>query len=134
MRTYSELITFQTFEERFVYLRLGGGVGHDTFGHSRWLNQRFYSTNEWKSVRQAVILRDNACDLGIPGQEVASRILVHHMTPITRSDVLNREPCVFDLENLITTRFDTHNAIHYGTSAAEPFSLVERRPGDTKLW
>ena len=89
IRTYSELITLPTFEERFKYLELGGTVGKETFGFDRYLNQRFYKTEEWKTVRHHIIVRDNGCDLGIEGRDIHGRIYIHHMNPLNAKDILD---------------------------------------------
>jgi len=133
-RTYSELRRLSTFEERFEYLSLQGGVGQTTFGFDRWLNQQFYRSREWHQVRDSVVFRDGACDLGVPGYDIHSRLLVHHMNPVTPDDLIRGEEWVLDPEYLITTTHRTHNAIHYGDQSLILKPLVERRPGDTKLW
>lgn len=135
-RTYSELITIPTFEERFEYLRLDGKVGEDTFGHDRWLNQMLYQrTKEWKAIRRKAIIRDNGCDLGIPGRTISGRILVHHINPITKEDILQRtESILFDLNNLICVSNDTHNAIHYGDASLLIKDYVPRTEFDTCPW
>ena len=135
IKTYSELITLPTFEERFNYLKLEGTVGESTFGFDRCLNQNLYKSQEWKSVRNKVIIRDNGCDLACEGYEIYGKVLIHHINPITVEDIINRNPIIFDLENLITTVHNTHNAIHYGDgSRLIPSTPTERKPGDTKLW
>lgn len=135
MLTYSELISFDTFEERFNYLNLHGLVGEMTFGGHRRLNQILYNCDEWKSVRRKVILRDNGCDLGIQDRPIAGKILIHHLNPITIDDVLKRKSCVFDLNNLICSSFDTHNAIHYGSNEIlRVNTFTTRKPNDTCLW
>lgn len=123
-----------TFEERFEYLSMGGEVGVATFGFDRWINQHFYRSREWKQAREAAVFRDEACDLGIPGYEISSQLLVHHMNPVTPEDLVGGESWVLDLEYLITTTHRTHNAIHYGDASLIRRAPVERRPGDTKLW
>lgn len=140
-RTYSELITLPTFEERFEYCKLNGNVGSQTFGGHRYLNQLLYKDPEWKRTRGRVILRDtingHTYDLAFqdPDHEILGRLIfVHHLNPITIEDVLNRDPKVFDLENLITTIKVTHDAIHYGNKDSLPKGFVERRPGDTCPW
>lgn len=133
-RTYGELRRFQTFEERYAYLVIKGEVGQATFGFDRWINQRFYRSREWLSVRDQVVFRDGGCDLGIPGYEIYARLMVHHMNPITPEDLQHGESWVLDPEFLITTTHRTHNAIHYGSDALLVKPPVERRPGDTKLW
>lgn len=133
-RTYTELRRLATFEERFKYLSLGGEVGEATFGFDRWINQQFYRSREWKSVRDFVVYRDEARDLGIPGYEIHHQLMVHHMNPILPKDLARGEQWVLDPEYLITTTLRTHNAIHYGDYSLIPSPLVERRPGDTKLW
>lgn len=133
-RRYSELRRLETFEERFEYLDLRGQVGEATFGHNRWINQRFYASLEWKHVRDQVILRDMGCDLGVPGYEIHFGLLVHHMNPVTMEDIGRRRSWILNPEYLITTSKRTHNAIHYGDESLIPRPVVARQPGDTKLW
>ncbi len=133
-RSYDELRCLETFEERYEYLRLGGEVGHATFGFDRWINQQFYGTRDWERARNIVITRDLGCDLGIAGYDIHHGLLVHHMNPITREDILNREGWILDPEFLITTTLKTHNAIHYGDRSLLPRPFVPRFPGDTRLW
>ena len=132
-RCYSELASFKTFEERFEYLKLDGIVGIETFGYDRYLNQLLYRSSDWKKIRNEIIVRDNGCDLGIDGHEIYVSPLVHHINPITIDDVKNRNPIIFDSENLITTILSTHNAIHYGY---KPHSnnVQNRLPNDTCPW
>ena len=134
MKSYSKLSKLTTFEERYEYLKIGGRVGSDTFGFDRYANQALYSSPEWKKVRNKVITRDNGCDLGVPGYEINSKILIHHMNPISMEQILNRDPIIFDPDNLISVSHRTHNAIHYGDSEQIPKNPIERKPGDTKLW
>lgn len=115
IRTYSELITLETFEERFLYLKLDGSIGEDTFGFDRYLNQLFYRSPEWKQVRNFVITRDMGCDLAIPDHEIINQqILIHHMNPLTKEDIINKSDYLLNPEYLICTTKKTHNAIHYG--------------------
>lgn len=134
IRTYSELITLPTFEERYRYLKLGGLVGKETFGYDRYLNQMLYNCSEWKERRRKAIIRDNGCDLGCEDFEIHGRILIHHINPITVEDVLKRNPKVFDLENLICTSHNTHNAIHYGDESLLIIGPIERTKNDTCPW
>lgn len=135
-RTYSELITIPTFEQRFEYLKLSGAVGRTTFGGNRWLNQRFYTSKEWKDFRRDVIVRDNGCDLGIDDGEhqIHDRIIVHHINPITIEDIKRRGiDILLDFNNVICVSHNTHEAIHYGdASLIETYH--ERTPDDTVLW
>lgn len=133
-RSYSELKLLKTFEERYNYLRCGGQVGLDTFGYDRWINQQFYRSKEWKRARRDVIIRDDGCDLGIPGHEIFDRIYIHHINPITVDDLVDEDPSIFDPNNLICVSFTTHQAIHYGDESLLPKPIIERLPGDTKLW
>lgn len=135
-RTYSELITLPTFEERYEYLRLGGRVGEETFGFDRYLNQAFYKSDEWLSVRNYVIIRDYGCDLAIPDREIPNgvRILVHHMNPLTIDDVIHKSKYLLDPEYLICTIKNTHDAIHYGDDSILIRNPVERRANDTCPW
>lgn len=134
IRTYSELIELETFEERFEYLSLRGQIGCETFGFNRWINQRFYTSQQWRNLRRDVIVRDNACDLGIADREIHSRLIVHHMNPLQESDIVHGTRRALDPEFLICTTHDTHNAIHFGDAALLTKPYVPRRPGDTKLW
>lgn len=134
IKTYSELITLPTFEERYQYLRLNGRVGEETFGFDRWLNQRFYKDPEWLRVRDEVIIRDNGCDLAMPGHEIHSRIIIHHMNPIRKEDILQRSRYLLDPEFLICTIKNTHDAIHYGDEDLLIKGPVERKLNDTCPW
>ena len=134
IRTYSELIKYKTFIERYNYLKLGGAIGIDTFGFDRYLNQVFYNCDEWKQTRKDIIIRDNGCDLAMVGHDIQKYILVHHLNPMTVEDVKNRNPMLFDPEFLVTTVLRTHNAIHYGTDDSIFKGLVERKPNDTTPW
>lgn len=134
VRSYSGLLAFETLEERFDYLRLNGKVALDTFGHERYLNQRFYTSNEWKSVRRAVITRDYGNELGVEGFPIRGPITIHHIEPLTPYDLKNTTDKVISLENLISVSAQTHRAIHYGDRSLLPTPYIERKEGDTKLW
>lgn len=134
IRTYSELSRFDTFDDRFEYLVLGGNVGRETFGFDRHINQTFYTSREWKDVRDYVIYRDNGCDLGVYGYDIHSGLLIHHINPMGVDDIIHGEEWILDPEFLITTTHNTHNAIHYGAKSLLPKTVVERSPGDTRLW
>lgn len=134
IRTYSELVLLPTFEERYRYLKLNGRVGEETFGFDRYLNQLFYKDPEWLSVRDYVIIRDNGCDLGVEGHEIHERILVHHMNPISKDDIINRSKYLLDPEYLITTIKNTHDAIHFGDEGLLIKAPIERSKNDTCPW
>lgn len=134
IRTYSELITFPTFKERFNYLKLSGLVGESTFGFDRYLNQMFYRSQRWKEIRDFVIIRDNGCDLGVEGYEIHSRIIIHHMNPITIEDIRKESEYLLDPEFLICTIHNTHNAIHYGDENLLIKVPIERSKNDTCPW
>ena len=134
IRTYTELISLPTFEERYQYLRLGGMVGEETFGFDRYLNQIFYQSPEWRAVRDHVIIRDNGCDLGIEGREIHRGILIHHMNPISKEDILSRSEFLLDPEYLIATCKNTHDAIHYGDENLLIKAPIERTRNDTCPW
>lgn len=135
MKTYSELILLPTFEQRFEYLKLSSKVADITFGGNRMLNQVFYNTSEWKSIRRQVIVRDGGCDLAIPERSIRGKILIHHLNPLSKEDILERKANLFDLENLICVSYDTHQAIHYGDSRLiVPSKPNERRPNDQCPW
>lgn len=135
VRRYLELSQLQTFEERYKYLRLYGSVGQDTFGFDRYLNQQLYKSAEWKRIRDIVIVRDNACDLGIEGRDLHGRIYVHHMNPIGVSDIEESSEYLLNPEYLICVSLETHNAIHYGNeSFLERNKVVTRSTNDTSPW
>lgn len=134
IRTYSELMTMASFEDRFRYLQLNGVVGNETFGFDRYMNQLFYRSREWKRIKDEVILRDNGCDLAVEGYEIYGRIYIHHMNPLSLEDVRDRTDFLLDPEYLITTTFETHQAIHYGDEQSIIFKPVERTMNDTCPW
>ena len=134
IRTYSELITIPTFEERFKYLQLNGSVGSETFGFDRYLNQAFYRSQEWKRIRDEVIVRDYGCDLGIDGREIFGKIYIHHMNPVTPKDIVDVTRFLLDPEYLICTTHSTHNAIHYGDENLLTKGPVVRTKNDTCPW
>lgn len=135
IRTYKELSRLTTFEERFEYLRLDGQVGRDTFGFDRIFNQQFYRSKEWKACRDFVIVRDNCCDLGIEGHDIrGQRILIHHLNPISLSDIENSTEFLLNPDYLITTIHNTHNAIHYGDRSLLVTAPIERSRNDTCPW
>lgn len=133
-RSYSEMLQFRTFEERFEYLSLKARIGEQTFGFERWMNQTFYRSKEWRELRHEIIVRDNGSDLGVEGFEIPERPIIHHIIPMTVEDLEDGNPLCLDPENLITTTHNTHNAIHWGDKSLLRLPPVERRPGDTKLW
>lgn len=133
MRTYSDLLQLTTFEDRFEYLRLVGKVGFPTFGHERWMNQHFYTSSEWRRIRNEVIARDNGFDLGVVGHPISGKIIVHHMCPLDPEKLEHSDETILSPEYLISCSIMTHNAIHFG-DAAPDHKPIERRPGDTLLW
>ena len=145
MKSYSEMSMLDSFEERYEYLKLKGSVGKETFGCDRYLNQMLYNIPEWKNLRADIIIRDDGCDLGIPGRQICpdkingkiprtSNVYIHHINPITKEDIINRDPKIFDPENLICCSFRTHQAIHYGDSSLIQKDWVPRKPNDTCPW
>lgn len=136
IKRYSDLIKLETFQERFDYLYIGGVVGAKTFGDERYLNQLFYNSSEWKRLRNKIIIRDDGCDLGIPGREIkdSKYIRIHHIDPITIDDIRDRTPKLFDPDNLITCLWQTHQAIHYTGWDGCLKDPVERKPWDTCPW
>lgn len=133
-KTYSELILLPTFEERFEYLKLDGYIGEETFGYDRYLNQQFYRSAEWKSLRNKIITRDLGCDLGCEGYDIFGRIYIHHMNPITKDDIIHSSDYLTNPEYLICTTKRTHDAIHFGDKDLLPEEPVSRRPNDTCPW
>ena len=138
-KSYSEMMQFQTWQERLDYLYLGDNkIGDSTFGGHRWLNQQLYVSPEWKRLRRDIIVRDNGCDMGLMGYPVSNRAkaIIHHINPITIQDLLDRNPIVYDPENLVCVSFNTHQMIHYGTEASKDIIRLDgnRSENDTKLW
>ena len=134
IKTYSQLIRLPTFEDRFEYLKLKGSVGKDTFGHDRYLNQVFYSSMEWRRLRDEIIIRDNGCDLGIEGRQIGGKVYIHHLNPLGVNDILTHSEYLVNPEYLICVSFETHNAIHYGDINLLPRAPIERRQNDTCPW
>lgn len=134
IKTYSELITLPTFEERFRYLKLDGKVGKSTFGFDRYLNQQFYTSADWKRLRNKIILRDSGLDLGVEDHVIANKIYIHHMNPLMVRDLVDRTEFLLNPEYLICVSHHTHNAIHYGDESLLPQPIIERRPNDTCPW
>jgi hypothetical protein len=134
IRTYTELAQLESFEDRFDYLSIKGVVGEKTFGFERHLNQRFYSSREWRLIRDEVLTRDLGCDMGVEGYDISQRPIIHHMNPMIPKDLIHGNEDVLDPEFLITVTHRTHNAIHYGDKSLLALPIVERRPGDTRLW
>ena len=137
IRTYTELIQIPTFLERYRYLKLSGAIGDETFGWERYLNQKFYTSTEWRNFRNSIIVRDNGCDLGVYGHEYApgELIFIHHLNPIDTHDIVNQTEFLMNPEYVISCRQSTHNAIHYGDeSLIMPYELTLRKPNDTCPW
>lgn len=134
IKTYSEVIRLPTFLERYEYLRIGGRVGSETFGHDRYLNQILYNSHEWRSFKRKIILRDEGRDLACEGFEIYERVFVHHINPVSVDDIINKDPKIFDPNNVITTSFNTHNAIHYGDKNLLMLEPIERTKNDTSPW
>ena len=133
-KTYKALSRLDSFEERFRYLKLHGNVGRDTFGFDRIFNQQFYTSPEWKRIRHQVIVRDNGCDLGVPGREIHGRILIHHINPLSMDEIEHGDEALLSLDNLVCVSHETHNAIHYGSEKLLPELPTERRKNDTCPW
>ena len=134
MLSYRTLLQIPSFEERFEYLKLRGNVGAETFGSSRYLNQEFYTSHEWKSIRDRIIVRDEGCDLGVPGRLIRGRIIIHHLNPVSELELVHGDDSLLDPDNLICTSFVTHQAIHYGDRSLLYPDPVERTPNDTCPW
>lgn len=134
--SYSQLIIFPTFIERFEYAKLFGVVGQEKFGHLREIEQEFYQTKEWREFHNHIVVRDNGCDLATPGIPIRGRIHVHHLNPLTISDFLNRSSACFDEDNVVSVSFDTHRRITFGMNLPDYIchEYVERRPNDTCPW
>lgn len=134
IRTYSELIQISDYYDRFEYLKIGGKIGFETFGYDRYLNQILYASPEWRKFRDAIIIRDNGCDIAMPGFEIHDRLTVHHLNALTKEDILNRDPKIFDPENVVCVSHNTHMAIHYGSRDLLPQPIIVRTQNDTCPW
>ena len=134
IKTYSELIKIDNYLDRFEYLKIGGKVGEETFGFDRWLNQIFYSSNEWRSFRRKIILRDEACDMAMEGYDISEKLVVHHLNALTKYDIVNRTSKLFDFENVVCVADTTHKAIHYGDVKLLPKPIIIRTRNDTCPW
>lgn len=135
LRSYTELISLPSFQERFDYLKLSAKIGDSTFGFERYLNQIFYGSQEWKAFRRDMIIRDNGCDLALEGYDIGDRIEVHHINPITIEMIERNDPLLMDPENVVCTSSRTHKAIHYGDeNLLRKMEPVVRRPNDTCPW
>jgi len=132
--SYSELCSYETFEDRFEYLRLNGFVGHETFGFNRYLNQRFYTSPEWRRLRNQIILRDEGCDLAIPDRPISGRVIIHHLNPVSLNDIEENSYNIWNPENLICVSKLTHDAIHYSGYDLLPQDPIERFPNDMCPW
>lgn len=134
-KRYSELIQIESFIDRYNYLKLDGTIGERTFGSDRYLNQMLYTSKEWRTFRNHIIVRDNSCDMAHLDHDLHGFVIIHHINPITVEDILNKSPLVFDPENVVTVSKYTHEAIHYSNENLLLQMLnTERKPGDTKLW
>lgn len=134
IRTYSELIQISDYYDRFEYLKIGGKIGFETFGYDRYLNQILYASPEWRHFRDVIIIRDNGCDIAMPGFEIHDRLTVHHLNTLTKEDILNRDPKIFDPENVVCVSHNTHMAIHYGSRDLLPQPIIVRTQNDTCPW
>lgn len=134
VKTYSEMLTFSRFIDRYRYLKLNGQVCEETFGYDRYLNQILYRSSEWRRFRRDIVIRDNGCDLASDGYEITGKILIHHIEPITLRDVERRDSKIFDLENVVAVSLNTHNAIHYGDESLLITEPLERTRNDTCPW
>lgn len=134
VRTYHELISLPSFEERYEYLKLIGKVGAETFGYDRYLNQVLYRSSEWKRIRDKVIIRDDGCDLACSDRQIYGRVIIHHMNPLSKKDIVDKTDLLFNPEYLICVSHETHNAIHYGNVSQISKDPVERKPNDTCPW
>ena len=132
-KSFYECSAYQTFDERLAYLLMHGIVSEETFGSKRYVNQVLYASALWKSTRSRVIIRDEGCDLGIRGLVIRDKIIVHHINPITELDIIEANPCVYALDNLVCTSLGTHNAIHYGTHILSELPMT-RSKNDTIPW
>lgn len=134
IRRYSDLISIESFLDRFDYLKLDGYVGSETFGFDRYINQVLYTSTEWRNFRRDIIIRDNSCDLAHPDYELDKHVIIHHINPLTLRDIESRSSVIFDPENVVCVSHRTHNAIHYGDKGQLPQDPISRSANDTCPW
>ena len=134
IKCYSELITLPTLVERYEYLRIGGNVGEDTFGYDRWINQRFYRSEEYRRLRRKIVVKQNGWDLGVEGYPLPEIFILHHMNPITVEDIINGSEFAWDPKYLVCVSPATHRAIHYQESKNQLPLIAKRSPNDTSPW
>lgn len=134
IKSYKEMMELESFNERYEYLRIGGRVGEDTFGYERYLNQVLYGSRAWKDFRRQIIIRDNGCDLAIDGREIRGKIIIHHINPITKKEILSHDPMIFSEDNVICVSHNTHEAIHFSNAELLPKDFIPRFPNDTIPW
>ncbi len=133
-RTYHELSQLPTIQERYQYLRLSGVVGQDTFGFDRYLNQIFYKSPLWLSVRRKILIRDDGCEMGLSGYPIGGKIIVHHINPIVEQDILDESEDLVNPDYLVCVSHQVHMAIHYGDERLLPKDPIVRTPYDTCPW
>lgn len=129
--SYKKLLTIDSFGDRLNYLSLF----KRGYRSPRHMSNPFYKSRIWRDLREEIIARDLGYDLGVPGIQIPNKqdIIVHHMIPLEEDDILEwREDIILNPDLLITTSRNTHNIIHYGDRSQSV--LIERQPGDTKLW
>ena len=134
IKSYRELIKIPNFIDRYEYLKIGCNIGEETFGFDRYINQILYRSSEWKRTRRNVIVRDNGNDLGIEGRPIGEHIIIHHINPLTKEMIEDRDPSIFDMNNLISCSLRTYNAIHYVDDRILFKGITERFKGDTYTW
>lgn len=134
IKSWDELGKIQTFEGRIEYLRTYSTVGEPTFGYDRWINQRFYRSEEYKRLRRKIVAKQNGWDLGIEGYPLPEIFILHHMNPITVEDIINGSEFAWDPKYLVCVSPATHRAIHYQESKNRFPLIAQRSPNDTSPW
>ena len=135
MKTYTELLEIPDYIGRVKYLETHSNIGDETFGWSRYLNQALYTSYEWRQFRRDIIIRDEGCDLALPGYDLESNdIIIHHINPITPEQIEARDPVIFSKNNVICVSDRTHRFIHYGGIQDAIFPVLNRTPNDTCPW
>lgn len=134
IKSWDELGKIPTFEGRIEYLRTYSTVGEPTFGYDRWINQRFYQSEEYKRLRRKIVAKQNGWDLGVEGYPLPEIFILHHMNPITVEDIINGSEFAWDPKYLVCVSPATHRAIHYQESKNRLPLIAQRSPNDTSPW
>lgn len=134
IKSWDELGKIETFEGRIEYLRTYSTVGEPTFGYDRWMNQKFYRSNEYRRLRQKIAAKQYGWDLGVKGYPLPEVFILHHMNPITVEDIIDGSEFAWDPKYLVCVSPATHRAIHFQDAKNRLPLIAQRSPNDTSPW